>query len=156
LPFTLATGPSSQASSWSLPPWSHDSMSCLICNEFLYDTITCGLIPCVSHTNTISPPKVVTQLPKPNKDLSLGKDPENTTYNKWFESTTKKEKLSMFYFENFWKNSNWLDWRKKVNYFKRFHSSTAPSFMVDTLNPISAGIARNGLCWYLVLKLCLQ
>jgi hypothetical protein len=44
-------------------------MSCLICNELLHDTITYGLIPCVSHINTISPPKVVTQLPKPNKDL---------------------------------------------------------------------------------------
>jgi hypothetical protein len=61
LPFTLATGPSSQALSWSSPPWSYDSMSCLICNELLHDTITCGLIPCVSHINTISPPKVVTQ-----------------------------------------------------------------------------------------------
>jgi hypothetical protein len=71
-PFTLATGPSSQASSWSSSPWSHDSMSCLICNELLHDTITCGLIPCVSHINTISSPKVVTQLPKPNKDISLG------------------------------------------------------------------------------------
>ena len=36
LPFTLATGLSSQASSWSSPPWSHDSMSCLICNELLH------------------------------------------------------------------------------------------------------------------------
>jgi hypothetical protein len=45
-------------------------MSYLICNKLLYDTITCGLIPCVSHINTISPPKVVTQLPKPSKDLS--------------------------------------------------------------------------------------
>jgi hypothetical protein len=52
LPFTLATGPSSQASSWSSPPWPHDSMSCLICNELLYDTITCGLISCVSHITT--------------------------------------------------------------------------------------------------------
>ena len=34
-------------------------------------TCTCGLIICVSHSNTISPPKVVTQLPKPNKDLSV-------------------------------------------------------------------------------------
>jgi hypothetical protein len=58
LPFTLATGPSSQASSWSSPPWSHDFMSCLICNELLHDTITCGLIFCVSHINTISPPKL--------------------------------------------------------------------------------------------------
>jgi hypothetical protein len=32
-------------------------------------TCTHGLITCVSHMNTISPPKVVTQLPKPNKDL---------------------------------------------------------------------------------------
>jgi hypothetical protein len=72
LPFTLATGPSSQASSRSSPPWSYDSMSCLICNKLLYDTITCGLISYVSHINTIRTPKVVTQLPKPNKDLSLG------------------------------------------------------------------------------------
>ena len=35
LPFTLATGPSSQVMSWSSPPWSHDLMSCLICNELL-------------------------------------------------------------------------------------------------------------------------
>ena len=35
-------------------------------------TCTCGLITCVSHINTISPPRVVTQLPKPIKDLSLG------------------------------------------------------------------------------------
>ena len=33
-------------------------------------TCTCGLITCVSHVNTVSPPKIVTQLPKPNKDLS--------------------------------------------------------------------------------------
>jgi hypothetical protein len=46
-------------------------MSCLICNELLHDTITCGLIFYVSHINTISSPKVVTQLPKPNKDLLI-------------------------------------------------------------------------------------
>jgi hypothetical protein len=40
----------------------------------------------------------------------------------------------MFYFQNLCKNSNLLDWRKKVNYFKLFHSSTTQSFMVDTLN----------------------
>jgi hypothetical protein len=34
-------------------------------------TCTYALITCVSHINTISPPKVVTQLPKPNKDLSI-------------------------------------------------------------------------------------
>jgi hypothetical protein len=34
-------------------------------------TCTYGLISCVSHINTISPPKVVTQLSKPNKDLSV-------------------------------------------------------------------------------------
>ena len=39
LPFTIATDPSSQALSWSSPLWSHDSMSCLICNEFLHHTV---------------------------------------------------------------------------------------------------------------------
>ena len=34
-------------------------------------TCTYGLITCVSHINTISPPRVVTQLLKLNKDLSL-------------------------------------------------------------------------------------
>jgi len=59
LPFTLTTSPSSQASSWSSPPWSRNSMSCLICNELLHHHIfTCGLISCVSHINTISPPKL--------------------------------------------------------------------------------------------------
>ena len=36
LPFTLAIGPSSQVLSWSSPPWSHDSMSCLMCNKLLH------------------------------------------------------------------------------------------------------------------------
>jgi hypothetical protein len=36
LPFTLAAGSSSQVMSWSSPPWSHDSMSCLMCNEILH------------------------------------------------------------------------------------------------------------------------
>ena len=36
LPFTLATGPSSQVLSWSSLPWSHDSMSCLMCNKLLH------------------------------------------------------------------------------------------------------------------------
>jgi len=59
LPFTLATGPSSQASSWSSPPWLHDSMTYLICNELLYHhIITYGLISYVSHINIISPPKL--------------------------------------------------------------------------------------------------
>jgi hypothetical protein len=69
LPFTLTTGPSSQVLSWSSPPWSHDSMSCLLCNELLCHICepcnksklfhfygiccsyicTCGLITCVSH-----------------------------------------------------------------------------------------------------------
>jgi hypothetical protein len=34
-------------------------------------TCTYGLITCISHINTISPPKVITQLSKPNKDLSI-------------------------------------------------------------------------------------
>ena len=79
LPFTLATGPSSQVMSWSSPPWSYDSMSCLIamssfiitCVSFetspshfhlhgicCSHTCTCGLITCVSHINTISPPRL--------------------------------------------------------------------------------------------------
>jgi hypothetical protein len=36
LPFTLTIGPSSQVMCWSSPPWSHDSMSCLMCNELLH------------------------------------------------------------------------------------------------------------------------
>ena len=35
-----------------LPPWSHDSMSCLICNELLL-IITYGLITCVSLYATL-------------------------------------------------------------------------------------------------------
>ena len=42
----------SQALSWSSPPWSHDSMSCLICNELLL-IITYGLITCVSPYATL-------------------------------------------------------------------------------------------------------
>jgi hypothetical protein len=69
LPFMLATSPSSQVLSWSSPPWSHDSMSCLICNELhhhmcepyniskpltsmakvAHTWCTCGLITYVSH-----------------------------------------------------------------------------------------------------------
>jgi hypothetical protein len=51
LPFSIATGPWSQALSWSSPPWSHDSMSWLICNEF--HLITCGLITCVYLHHTL-------------------------------------------------------------------------------------------------------
>ena len=40
------------ALSWSSPPWSHDSMSRLICNEFLL-IIICGLITCVSPYATL-------------------------------------------------------------------------------------------------------
>ena len=36
LPFTLATDLSSQVMSWSSPPWSHDSMSCHMCNKLLH------------------------------------------------------------------------------------------------------------------------
>ena len=36
LPFMLATGPSSQVMSWSSPPWSHDLILCLMCNELRY------------------------------------------------------------------------------------------------------------------------
>ena len=36
LPFTPTADPSSQVMFWSSPPWSHDSMSCLMCNELLH------------------------------------------------------------------------------------------------------------------------
>jgi hypothetical protein len=45
---------------------SHFHLHGICCSQ----TYTCGLITCVSHINTISLSKVVTQLPKPNKDLS--------------------------------------------------------------------------------------
>ena len=47
---------------------SHFHLHGICCSH----TCTCGLITCVSHINTISPPRVVTQLPKPHKDLSDG------------------------------------------------------------------------------------
>ena len=73
LPFTLATGPSSQASSWSSPLWSHDSMSCLMCNELLHHhIITCGLISCVSHINTVSPPKLSLNYQNQTRTFQLG------------------------------------------------------------------------------------
>jgi hypothetical protein len=55
----------------TLVTWLH-VMSHMQWAILFHDTITCGLIPSVSHINTISPPKVITQLPKPNKDLSDG------------------------------------------------------------------------------------
>jgi hypothetical protein len=47
-------------------------------------TCTCGLITCVSHINTISPPKVVTQIPKPNKNLSIAQ-------SKWWSKMKSME-----------------------------------------------------------------
>jgi hypothetical protein len=55
-------------------------------------TCTCGLITCVSHINTISPPKVVTQLPKPNKNLSI------SSFLVIDDNSTKIWKLSTFGF----------------------------------------------------------
>ena len=46
---------------------SHFHLHGICCSH----TYTCGLITCVSYINTISPPKVVTQLPKPNTGLSI-------------------------------------------------------------------------------------
>ena len=57
LPFSITTGPSSQALSWSSPLWSHNSMSCLICNELLDHTIIASTLSHfssmahVAHTN---------------------------------------------------------------------------------------------------------
>ena len=45
---------------------SHFHLHGICCSQ----TCTCGLMTCVSHINTISPPRVVTQLPKPHKNLS--------------------------------------------------------------------------------------
>jgi hypothetical protein len=52
---------------------------------------TCGLITCVSQTH-ISPPKVVTQLLKPNKDLSI------SSFLVIDVNSTKIWKLSIFEF----------------------------------------------------------
>jgi hypothetical protein len=74
------------ACNWSIKPSLISIFSTLItCASFatssshfyLHDiccshTCTYGLITCVSHINTISPPKTVTQLTKPNKDFSAG------------------------------------------------------------------------------------
>jgi hypothetical protein len=46
---------------------SHFHLHSICCSH----TCTCGLITSVSHINTISPPKVVTQLSKPNKTFHL-------------------------------------------------------------------------------------
>ena len=90
LPFTLATGLSSQASSRSSLPWSHDSMSCLICNELLHHhIITCGLISCESHINIISPPKLSLNYQNqtrtfhpPSTNLYIRRCPPTTTRTK--------------------------------------------------------------------------
>jgi hypothetical protein len=92
LPFTFATGPLSQVMSWSshLDHITQCYVSCAISSfintcvsiatssSHLYchgicclHTCTYGLISSVSHINTISPCKVVTQLPKSNKDLLI-------------------------------------------------------------------------------------
>ena len=55
-------------------------------------TCTCGLITCVSHINTISPHRVVTQLPKPHKDLSI------SPFLVIDDNSTKIWKLSSFGF----------------------------------------------------------
>jgi hypothetical protein len=55
---------------------------------------------------------------------------KNTTYMSDLRAL-QKEKVSYVFFSNLCKNSNWL----KVIYFNLFYSSTAQSFMVDTLNP---------------------
>ena len=55
-------------------------------------TCTSGLLTCVSHINTISPPRVVTQLPKPHKDLSI------SPFLVIDDNSTKIWKLSSFGF----------------------------------------------------------
>ena len=53
---------------------------------------TCGLITCVSYINTISPPRVVIQLPKLHKDLSI------SSFLVIDDNSTKIWKLSTFGF----------------------------------------------------------
>ena len=49
-------------------------MSCLICNELLHHhIITCGLISCVSHINTISPPKLSPNYQNQTRTFQRGK-----------------------------------------------------------------------------------
>ena len=63
----------------------HHGMSCS-------HKCTCGLITCVSHINTISPPRVITQLPKPIKDLLI------SPFLVIDDNSTKILKLSSFGF----------------------------------------------------------
>ena len=102
----------------------------------------------------------------PHKPLEVGKKKaklfmpwwgsKNKTYIEWFESTTRGEGKLCFVFKILKCFSNWLDWRKMVIYFKLFHSSTAQSFVVDTLNPIVQVWLGMVLYWCLVPRLCLK
>jgi hypothetical protein len=70
-----------------LPSSSHLHCHGICCSH----TCICGLIICVSHINTINPPNFVTQLPKPNKDLSGPYQAPlwrgvSTTYEDWSPS----------------------------------------------------------------------
>ena len=67
---------------------SHFHLHGICCSH----TCTCGLIIYVSHINTISPPRVVTQLPKPNKDFSI------SPFLVIDDNSTKIWKLSSFGF----------------------------------------------------------
>ena len=99
----------------------------------------------------------------PYKPLEVGKKKSRTSmswwgsknikYNEWFESTTRGEGKLCFVFKILRYFSNWLEWRKMVIYFKLFHSSTAQSFMVDTLNSAVHAWLGMVLCWYLVPRL---
>ena len=88
------------------------------------------------HIQTWAPHKLLEVGKKKAKSLMPRWGSKNTTYTKRFEITIKGEGKLCFYFKKILKCfSNWLDWRKMVICFKLFHSSTAQSFMVDTLNP---------------------
>ena len=86
----------------------------------------------------------------------LGEDPK-IPYIQSDLRVLQKEKVSYVLFLKVLKCfSNWLDWRKMVICFKLFHSSTAQSFMVDTLNLAEHVQLGMVLCWCLVLRLCLE
>jgi hypothetical protein len=55
LPFTLATGPSSQVLSWSCPPSHMTPCHVTYAISSFFDMCTCGLISCVSHCGGYNP-----------------------------------------------------------------------------------------------------
>ena len=73
--------------------------------QAIFTFCTYGLITCVSHINTISPPRIVIQLPKPHKDLSpafTGGRPEKQDSWSWGCARKEKKKVEVIE-EELWK-----------------------------------------------------